>query len=137
MAHAQRVPFFFLALLLLAGDAAAKKRRGTNAQATAGANRKRECEVDCEHIHEDDRGNCVLKCQSEACYAEVYLPEELEPGEIDLKRQREFNSCMSKEARQQSAERMKSRREQQIAANKPAEQQEQQEQLAAGQNVEL
>ena len=50
-------------------------------------------------MHEDYRANCVLKCQSEACYAEVYGAEELEPGEIDNVRQREFSKCLSMEQR--------------------------------------
>ena len=85
-----------LLLLLDAAPASAKRRKGAQAQ---GANKKRACEkVECADVHEDDRPNCVLKCQSEACYAEVYS-EELEPGEIDLVRQRAFNSCLSAEAR--------------------------------------
>ena len=46
------------------------------------SNKKRECEEQCAGVNEDDRSNCVLRCQSEACYTEIYLPEELEPGEL-------------------------------------------------------
>lgn len=99
-----RWPSFFLLLLLLtSGTAKRRKSSGVNHV----NNRKRECESECAGEHEDDRSNCVLRCQSEACYAEVYLPEELEPGEIDLKRQRAFTACTSKEARQIQQNRFK------------------------------
>ena len=78
----------------------AKKRRN-NAAHNAVGGKKRECEANiCSHIHDDDRPNCVLRCQSEACYTEVYLPEELEPGEIDIARQRSFQNCLTREARE-------------------------------------
>ena len=77
----------------------AKKRRN-NAAHNAVGGKKRECEAGCSHIHDDDRPNCVLRCQSEACYTEVYLPEELEPGEIDIARQRSFQNCLTREARE-------------------------------------
>ena len=89
-----------LFVLLLGAPCHAKRRRGTVGPNMV-QNRKRECEQgDCKEVHEDDRGNCVLKCQSAACYEEIYMPEELEPGEIDLKRQRLYNACLTKEARE-------------------------------------
>ena len=84
------------------------KRRNRNRN-TAGPDtvqhRKRECEIECKDEHDDDRSNCVLRCQSEACYQEIYMPEELEPGEIDLRRQRQFQACLSKEVRDAMATR--------------------------------
>ena len=82
-------------LVLLAGVAAKKKahQRATN-------NRKRECETTtCAPVHIDERDNCVLRCQSDACYEKVYSGNELEPGEIDGKRTRDFNSCVTQEGR--------------------------------------
>ncbi len=85
-----------LLLLVLAPEAAAKKRR----HQTAAATRKRRCErEDCANVHEDGMANCVLKCESPACYAEVYAADELEPGEIDVHRQRLFSKCVGEEAR--------------------------------------
>ncbi|KAL3909789.1 MAG: hypothetical protein SGPRY_009303 [Prymnesium sp.] len=79
----------------------AKRRSGKGASGV-----KRECEREiCADTHEDYRPNCVLKCQSEACYNEVYGREELEPGEIDAKRQREFNQCQAREAREVNSKR--------------------------------
>jgi hypothetical protein len=45
----------------------------------------------------DYRPNCVLRCQSEACYAEVYAEAELEPGEVDSARSRKYQTCLAKE----------------------------------------
>ena len=87
---------FLVALLLV--PAHAKRRKGQTATYTT--NRKRDCETqECAGLHDDDRGNCVLKCQSPTCYDEVYAAEELEPGEIDMKRQRAFSACLTSEAR--------------------------------------
>ena len=77
-----------------------KRRKG--AQATN--MRKRECETTvCEDASDDDRNNCVLECQSPECYEKVYAADELEPGEIDNKRSREFNLCLQNEMREQNA----------------------------------
>ena len=91
-------------LVLCLPEAAGKRSRGAK-QANS---RKRECERDvCGDVHEDYRTNCVLKCQSEVCYAEVYGQEELEPGEIDTKRQREFSQCQSRVAREAKRSKVK------------------------------
>ena len=85
-------------LLLLLTASSAKRRKGGHSQVTA---RKRECDADCAPVNEDERANCALRCQSEACYEEVYMPEELEPGEIDVARSRAFQSCVTAESRNQ------------------------------------
>ena len=96
-----KMTLLLLVALSLGAPAHAKRRRGGTAGGpTTTQLRKRECEQDCKDVNEDDRGNCVLRCQSEACYEEIYAPEELEPGEIDLKRQRLYNACITKEARE-------------------------------------
>ena len=98
---AMKTTLLLLVALSLGAPAHAKRRRGGTAGGpTTTQLRKRECEQDCKDVNEDDRGNCVLRCQSEACYEEIYAPEELEPGEIDLKRQRLYNACITKEARE-------------------------------------
>jgi hypothetical protein len=86
-----------LLLLLLSAPAlvTAKKRGNRKVQSM-----KTACERgECSSVHEDDFGNCVLKCQSAACYEEVYGKEELEPGEIDHKRTRQFTTCVNAEQR--------------------------------------
>ena len=80
----------------------AKRRKKSTVGGTNVQGRKRECEAECSSTDEDDRPNCILRCQSEACYSQVYLPEELEPGEIDLSRQRAFQNCITKEAQDQA-----------------------------------
>ena len=84
-----------LLLLLLTNVAAKKKTHQRNVN-----NRKRECENSaCAAVHVDERDNCVLRCQSAACYEQVYGGNELEPGEIDAKRTRDFNACVTQEGR--------------------------------------
>ena len=94
-----RAPIAAVCVVLALQQAACKKRKPTQHV----ANRRRECEHDCSDMNEDDKPNCVLRCQSEACYVEVYLPDELEPGEIDTQRQRKFNTCITQELRSQAA----------------------------------
>ena len=99
-----------LILLLMAlTPGMAKRRKSSSVGTNAIQGRKRECDTECASTDEDDRPNCVLRCQSAACYNEIFMPEELEPGEIDMQRQRAFQSCLQKEAQQQRAEAWKSR----------------------------
>ena len=63
-------------VLLLASPAPALGKRRNNRATHQQSGRKRECEVStCAAETEDDRPNCVLRCQSEDCYQEVYMPE--------------------------------------------------------------
>tara|TARA_B110001452_G_scaffold251102_1_gene239844 strand:+ start:7 stop:423 length:417 start_codon:yes stop_codon:yes gene_type:complete len=81
--------------LLLSSVAAKRKTHQRNVN-----NRKRECETTtCQAVHADERDNCVLRCQSAECYEKVYGGNELEPGEIDAKRTRDFNACVTQEGR--------------------------------------
>ena len=101
----------FITLVLISLEPCSSKRRNAAASphATSVHKRKRECEDQCAGVAEDDQGNCVLKCQSSACYEEIYLPEELEPGEIDHKRYRAFQNCINAEQRKLDAERRRGR----------------------------
>ena len=105
---------FVLIVALLFAAASAKKRKHTAAGNTHIQGRKRECETECLHEHDDHRPNCIMRCQSEACYTEVYA-EELEPGEIDLQRQRAFQTCITNEARNMRPSAAKQRAKQQVA----------------------
>ena len=88
-----------LLVLLLAGPAAGRKHRHKTTSSTN--TKKRECEKHvCSGHNEDDKANCVLRCQSEDCYAEVYGNDELEPGEIDTRRARVFQTCLTNEQKQ-------------------------------------
>ena len=124
LAHmAGRSLVVLIVLVLLATPALAKRRRGGSGSSSVNSvnSRKRECEQgDCAGAHEDDRPNCVLRCQSEACYEEVYMPEELEPGEIDLSRQRAFQTCLNNEVREAKRDRVKERRRPAAAASSAA-----------------
>ena len=96
----------FVVLLLLAAASAKRRKAAGHSQVTQ---RKRECDAECSSAHEDERANCALRCQSEACYEEIYMPEELEPGEIDVARSRAFQSCTAAESRNQRVAAVKKR----------------------------
>ncbi len=74
--------------------------------------RKRLCDAECakaprapphaKDMHDvqlHDNENCVLRCTSPACYHEIYADDELEPGEIDPARAKQFNVCAAAEER--------------------------------------
>ena len=60
--------------------------------------RKKDCERDaCGHLVPDEAANCVNRCTSELCFAQVYGPEaggDLEDGEVDSERERKFTTCL-------------------------------------------
>ena len=94
-----------VAATLLHGVSAKKRNHGGSRTA---ATRKKECEqVHCADADPDDpvmpRENCVQQCLSAECYQQVYAGNELEPGEIDTKRSREFTQCVTKQARNNRA----------------------------------
>ena len=94
-----------VAATLLHGVSAKKRNHGGSRTA---ATRKKECEqVACADADPDDafmpRENCVQQCLSAECYQQVYAGNELEPGEIDTKRSREFTQCVTKQARNNRA----------------------------------
>lgn len=74
--------------------------------------RRKECtaERECAALHPDENDNCVNKCTSKACFAEVYASEPLEPGEIDMPRWRSFERCVRQEAREARRQRYRSQR---------------------------
>jgi hypothetical protein len=43
--------------------------------------------------------NCVLRCASAKCYADVYARDPLEEGEVDVERGRAFRACARDEFR--------------------------------------
>ena len=93
-----------VAATLLHGVSAKKRNHGGSRTA---ATRKKECEQSCADADPDDafmpRENCVQQCLSAECYQQVYAGNELEPGEIDTKRSREFTQCVTKQARNNRA----------------------------------
>ena len=93
-----------VAATLLQGVSAKKRNSGGSRTA---ATRKKECEQSCADADPDDafmpRENCVQQCLSAECYQQVYAGNELEPGEIDTKRSREFTQCVTKQARNNRA----------------------------------
>mmetsp|Transcript_29184 Transcript_29184/g.49496 ORF Transcript_29184/g.49496 Transcript_29184/m.49496 type:complete len:88 (-) Transcript_29184:274-537(-) len=57
----------------------------------------------CRNLEEEDP-NCTPMCVSEGCFLEVYGGNELEPGEIDVKRNRAFSRCAQKELMKKAKE---------------------------------
>lgn len=54
----------------------------------------------CNHIkYTEEAQNCINSCMSLLCYEEIYGNNPLEDGEIDLIRQRLFQTCVRKEIR--------------------------------------
>eukprot|EP00450_Noctiluca_scintillans_P025026 CAMPEP_0194533084 /NCGR_PEP_ID=MMETSP0253-20130528/70857_1 /TAXON_ID=2966 /ORGANISM="Noctiluca scintillans" /LENGTH=83 /DNA_ID=CAMNT_0039378603 /DNA_START=160 /DNA_END=411 /DNA_ORIENTATION=+ len=51
----------------------------------------------CRHVHEDENADCVANCVSLKCYETVYSSNPLEPGEVDLEREGEFQKCANDE----------------------------------------
>ena len=85
-----------LVLLASCGEAAKRNSRHARNMQT----RRRDCErITCAGVHEYERENCILRCRSEQCYERIYGAEELEPGEIDTRRSRLFNTCLTNEAK--------------------------------------
>ena len=114
-------------VLTMTAMAAGKARQQANRNTQT---RKRECEVQCASVEDDDKPNCILRCQSEACYNEIYGQEELEPGEIDMHRQRLYNTCLVNEQR-------RSARQQRDGGQRKQATSEREESPAAAVQVEL
>ena len=61
---------------------------------------KAKCEKqECGMMVPEEAYNCVNRCVSPSCYAEVYADNPLEDGEIDQTRSRLFVSCVRQEVR--------------------------------------
>ncbi|XP_075261436.1 uncharacterized protein LOC142353113 isoform X2 [Convolutriloba macropyga] len=62
--------------------------------------KKNSCEMhpDCQSKYQGsvEHTNCVRSCMSPACYELIYLFDELEPGEVDV-RFSSFKGCFTKE----------------------------------------
>mmetsp|Transcript_28405 Transcript_28405/g.49998 ORF Transcript_28405/g.49998 Transcript_28405/m.49998 type:complete len:128 (-) Transcript_28405:252-635(-) len=84
--------------------------------------RKTNCAMGkCLGLQEADP-NCELKCISEDCFQEIYGSNELEPGEIDSKRNQQFMRCAKRELN----ERLKKEKKDKVR-NKHQQQQQQQQ----------
>jgi len=96
-----------LALCCCLGVTARKANRASRSVQA----KRRDCERgSCQTGPEDDRGNCVLRCQSALCFQKIYGEEELEPGEIDPRRSRTFTACLNAEERETRRQKLRERR---------------------------
>eukprot|EP00741_Cyanophora_paradoxa_P004512 tig00000806_g4381.t1 len=87
-----------LAVVLLALVSASEGKVRSNKKSSqsdrALRQRRQECEKStCANFAPELFENCVLRCTSEACYREIFAGNELEEGEIDTIRMRQFNVC--------------------------------------------
>jgi hypothetical protein len=79
--------------------------------------RKAECEAhNCEHLHVDENMNCVNECTSSECFTEIYAAEPLEDGEIDTRREKQFQSCLRREVKESKQRKWKDIHEAERAA---------------------
>ena len=70
-----------------------------------------DCErTQCAGLFLEVKTTCVYKCVSEACYEEIYGHDELEEGEVDTERSRQFGFCFRKNFRQEQEARMEKQR---------------------------
>lgn len=91
-----KVLFVLLILLLLPRLVESKSKRRRNALELRALRRQ------CEQTICDYRElNCVFFCISPSCYEQIYGPEPLEAGEIDLMRGKTFEHCAQKDLRRQ------------------------------------
>eukprot|EP00913_Durusdinium_trenchii_P000038 g34.t1 len=87
-------------IVLLLATALADAKPKKYPQHTSKVHWKKEGECSrgpCAGFHADENDDCVSKCVSNTCYAEVYATDPLEPGEVDRVRQSRFNACVRKE----------------------------------------
>ncbi|KAJ1637371.1 hypothetical protein T492DRAFT_953170, partial [Pavlovales sp. CCMP2436] len=83
--------------LACVGSALAKRKRSSKTSAN-NVVEKQQCEEGpCSDWDPDHRPLCLLRCQSDGCFDKVYAGNELEPGEVDAVRSREYTNCLTKE----------------------------------------
>ena len=59
----------------------------------------------CMELIPEESLNCIHQCMSESCYDTIYGTNPLEPGEIDIDRAKEFETCVKNEMRHHRAQR--------------------------------
>mmetsp|Transcript_30967 Transcript_30967/g.48537 ORF Transcript_30967/g.48537 Transcript_30967/m.48537 type:complete len:105 (+) Transcript_30967:59-373(+) len=70
-----------------------------------------DCErTECAGLFLESKAACVYKCISLQCYDEVYAHDELEEGEVDTERSRQFGFCFRKYFRQEQEARLEKQR---------------------------
>mmetsp|Transcript_58434 Transcript_58434/g.161690 ORF Transcript_58434/g.161690 Transcript_58434/m.161690 type:complete len:159 (-) Transcript_58434:79-555(-) len=106
----------------LAGLACAKPKKYGHSTAKVHWKRENECaKTDCKEFHPDENDDCLAKCVSQPCYAEVYGEDPLEPGEVDRTRSIKFNACVRKEYDDEKARKAEERRKEAEEKRKEAE----------------
>mmetsp|Transcript_48347 Transcript_48347/g.105412 ORF Transcript_48347/g.105412 Transcript_48347/m.105412 type:complete len:114 (-) Transcript_48347:8-349(-) len=102
-------------VLVLLATALAEGKPKKYPQHTSKVHWKKEGECSrgpCAGFHSDENDDCISKCVSNACHAEVFGEEPLEPGEVDRVRQSRFNACVRKEQDEESKRIAEERRSQ-------------------------
>uniref|UniRef100_A0A6U4UP22 Uncharacterized protein n=1 Tax=Hemiselmis andersenii TaxID=464988 RepID=A0A6U4UP22_HEMAN len=97
-------------LLLLASPAADARPRGNKGSSRPAADqdmrlKRIDCErTQCRGMQGEARSTCTYQCMSPACFSEVYAHDELEEGEVDTERARQYAFCFKKAFRKQQDE---------------------------------
>lgn len=58
-------------------------------------------DTECNQLVLEESMNCVLNCISERCFDQIYGGTQLEDGEIDVARLRDFEKCVREDLRQE------------------------------------
>uniref|UniRef100_A0A7S0Z2W1 Uncharacterized protein n=1 Tax=Hemiselmis tepida TaxID=464990 RepID=A0A7S0Z2W1_9CRYP len=98
------------ALLLLAATPADARPRGNKGASRPAADqdmrlKRIDCErTQCRALSGEARSTCTYRCMSPTCFTEVYAHDELEEGEVDTERARQYAFCFKKAFRKQQDE---------------------------------
>mmetsp|Transcript_92634 Transcript_92634/g.135398 ORF Transcript_92634/g.135398 Transcript_92634/m.135398 type:complete len:124 (-) Transcript_92634:204-575(-) len=108
---------FLLSLtIILPANAAPKKGPRSNADREL-RTRRNECEKDvCTGLSGEGKMTCAYRCISPECFDEVYAKDEIEEGEVDTERGRQFSSCFRKSHKKEQDAKLAEERKQRAAA---------------------
>mmetsp|Transcript_21115 Transcript_21115/g.33103 ORF Transcript_21115/g.33103 Transcript_21115/m.33103 type:complete len:124 (-) Transcript_21115:295-666(-) len=78
--------------------------------------RRTECERDvCHGLIGETKATCAYKCISSECYDEVYAKDEIEEGEVDTERGRQFNACFRRVYKKEQDDKLAQQRKEKAA----------------------
>eukprot|EP00656_Telonema_subtile_P043412 TRINITY_DN49774_c0_g1_i1.p1 TRINITY_DN49774_c0_g1~~TRINITY_DN49774_c0_g1_i1.p1 ORF type:complete len:140 (+),score=26.00 TRINITY_DN49774_c0_g1_i1:123-542(+) len=77
------------------GGGGGKKKRRNNRSDKEFRNAFTRCEASasCKATAKDELPRCALVCVSQQCYDQIYGEDELEPGELDHHRRKQYKDC--------------------------------------------
>mmetsp|Transcript_33340 Transcript_33340/g.65041 ORF Transcript_33340/g.65041 Transcript_33340/m.65041 type:complete len:143 (+) Transcript_33340:203-631(+) len=105
------VALAIMSVLLLIPAAVDAKPRGNKGSSRPAADqdmrlKRIDCErTQCRGMLGEERQTCTYRCMSPNCFHEVYAHDELEEGEVDTERARQYAFCFKKAFRKDLEER--------------------------------